>query len=367
TADAVEALGNGHRVFDAVIGQSVDGARQAFDALSGEVHASAAGTALSGTLRMQDLLLTRMRALQAPVAGQVQVAYAADGPGAAPRVDMLAVPSFDPRRFSLWGEGFGSWGRAASNGGAAGMDTSTGGFAIGAETRLDKTFTFGMSGGFSRTTFEVDGRLSSGSNETTFGAIYGMAQWGAVSLRAGASYAWHDIDTIRTITFPSFADQASASYDGSTLMAFSEVGYAVDLGWVTVEPFVGASVMRLRLDGFAEEGGEAALTGSARSYDLASTTLGVRAQARISAELPLTLRGMVGWRHAFGDVEPAALLAFSGGTTGFSVAGLPIDRNALVAEAGLDWQINKDMALGVSYSGQIGARTQEHAVKGNFT
>ncbi|MXQ14908.1 autotransporter outer membrane beta-barrel domain-containing protein, partial [Microvirga makkahensis] len=42
-------------------------------------------------------------------------------------------------------------------------------------------------------------------------------------------------------------------------------------------------------------------------------------------------------------------------------------RNALVAEAGLDWQINKDMALGVSYSGQIGARTQEHAVKGNFT
>ncbi|MXQ13495.1 autotransporter-associated beta strand repeat-containing protein, partial [Microvirga makkahensis] len=42
TADAVEALGNGHRVFDAVIGQSVDGARQAFDALSGEVHASAA-------------------------------------------------------------------------------------------------------------------------------------------------------------------------------------------------------------------------------------------------------------------------------------------------------------------------------------
>ncbi|WP_230534059.1 autotransporter domain-containing protein [Microvirga roseola] len=366
-ADAVEALGSGHRVFDAVIGQSVDGARQAFDALSGEVHASAAGAALSGTLRTQDMLLNRMRSIQAPVAGPVQAAYAADRPGVAPLVDGLTIPSLDPRRFTLWGEGFGSWGKVGTNGNAAGMDTSTGGFAIGAESRLDETFTLGMAGGFSRTAFDVDGRLSSGANETVFGAVSGTAKWDALSLRLGALYAHHDLDTQRTITFPGFAEQASASYDGSTLMAFGEVGYAFDLGRVTVEPFVGASLMRLRLDGFTEEGGAAALTGYARSYNLGTTTLGVRAQARISAELPLTLRGMIGWRHALGDIEPAALLAFSGGTTGFSVAGLPIDRTAFVAETGLDWQINRDMTLAVSYSGQIGARAQEHAVKGNFT
>jgi outer membrane autotransporter protein len=82
--------------------------------------------------------------------------------------------------------------------------------------------------------------------------------------------------------------------------------------------------------------------------------------------LPITLRGVAGWRHALGDAEPSALLAFSGGASVFEVTGLPIDRNAFVAEAGLDWQINKDMALGVSYSGQIGARAQEHSIKGSF-
>ncbi len=367
TAKAVEALGNGHRVFDAVVGQSVAGARQAFDALSGEVHASAAGTALHGTLRTQDMLLGRMRSLQAPVGGQVHAAYAVDRSGVVPSADMLAGPSFDPRRLALWGEGFGSWGRVGPNGNAAGMDTATGGFALGAEARLDKTFTLGMAGGFSRTTFDVDGRLSSGAAETVFGAVYGAAQWDALNLRLGVLYGHHDIDTQRTITFPGFREQASASYHGSTAMAFGEVGYGFELGRVTIEPFVGASLMRLRLDGFREDGGAAALVGSGRSYDLGTTTLGVRTAAAIGAELPLTLRGMVGWRHAFGAIEPAALLAFSGGSTGFSVAGLPIDHNAVVAEAGLDWRINKDMTLGVSYSGQIGARAQEHAVTGNFT
>jgi outer membrane autotransporter protein len=73
------------------------------------------------------------------------------------------------------------------------------------------------------------------------------------------------------------------------------------------------------------------------------------------------------WRHAFGDVDPAALLAFSGGASAFTVSGVPVDRDTLVAEAGLDWQIGKDMTLGVSYAGQVGRRAQEHAVKGNFT
>ena len=41
TAAAVQALGLGNPVYNAVVGQTVAGARQAFDGLSGEVHASA--------------------------------------------------------------------------------------------------------------------------------------------------------------------------------------------------------------------------------------------------------------------------------------------------------------------------------------
>jgi uncharacterized protein with beta-barrel porin domain len=44
-----------------------------------------------------------------------------------------------------------------------------------------------------------------------------------------------------------------------------------------------------------------------------------------------------------------------------------VDRNALVAEAGLDWRATEDLSLGVAYRGQIGSRAQDHAVTGNLT
>ncbi len=60
------------------------------------------------------------------------------------------------------------------------------------------------------------------------------------------------------------------------------------------------------------------------------------------------------------------LLAFAGEASAFTVAGAPIDRDALVAEAGLDWQASEAISLGVAYSGQIGSRAQDHALKGNL-
>lgn len=43
------------------------------------------------------------------------------------------------------------------------------------------------------------------------------------------------------------------------------------------------------------------------------------------------------------DVNPMALLAFADSASAFNVAGLPIDRNALAADVGLDWQVAKDI------------------------
>ncbi|WP_414474060.1 autotransporter domain-containing protein [Microvirga sp. M2] len=367
TADAVEALGEGNRVFDTVLGQSVAGARQAFDALSGEAHASAVTVAMDDVGIVRDTILSRLRQPWAPLPqDNVTAAYAADRPDQRLQ-PAVSSPALDPYGFTFWGTGFGSWGKVRSNGNAAGLDTSTGGFILGAETRIDETYRIGVAGGFMSTSFDIDGRLSSGANESVFGSLYGAAQWDAINVRLGMLYAHHDVDVNRTISFPGFSDRASASYDGSTLMAFGEVGYALDLGRVKLEPFVGASVMRVHMDDFREGGGPAALAGYGHSYELGTTTLGIRAETQLGTDLPLTVRGLMGWRHAFGDVNPAALLAFLEGVSAFEVSGIPIDRNAFVAEAGLDWQISPDMTLGVSYAGQMGSRAQEHAVKGNFT
>ena len=139
------------------------------------------------------------------------------------------------------------------------------------------------------------------------------------------------------------------------------------MGAVQLEPFIGGAVLRSHTDAFVENGGIAALTGFARDHDLATTTLGLRVEAGLGGDLPLTVRGMLGWRHAYGDVDPKALLAFSGGAATFAVSGAPVDRDAVVAEASLDWQATRAITLGLTYQGQIGERAQEHAVRGNLT
>jgi outer membrane autotransporter protein len=73
----------------------------------------------------------------------------------------------------------------------------------------------------------------------------------------------------------------------------------------------------------------------------------------------------LGWRHALGDVTPIAALAFQSGAP-FALAGSPIARDALVAEAGLDLAVAANASLGISWSGQFADQSRSNAVKGNF-
>ena len=75
---------------------------------------------------------------------------------------------------------------------------------------------------------------------------------------------------------------------------------------------------------------------------------------------------MLGYRAAFGDVTPGALAAFSAGGTSFQVSGVPVDRSAFVAEAGLAWAVSRATTLSVGYAGQVGNRGQDHGVRGSL-
>jgi outer membrane autotransporter protein len=371
-ARAITALPGNNAVLGAITQLNSDAeVRQAYNEVSGEVHGSVATAAFTSASLVQGAIQNRLRngyGMERS-SGQtaLSAAYAAERAGATLQPADILYPDLDPRRFTVWGEGFGSWGQVRSDGNAAALDISTGGFILGAESNLDPSYRFGLAAGFARTSFDVDARLSSGTTDSTFAALYGSATWGPVNLRGGTSFAFHDIDTTRTVLFPGFTDQASASYNGSTVQAFAELGYRFAWGAAQLEPFLGASALRLHTEGFVESAGPSALVGAARNYDLGTTTVGVRAEVRVSEELPLTIRGLLGWRHAYGDVAPDALLAFQDGASPFSITGTPVDRDALVTEAGLEWQVTRDISLGASYTGQIGDRAQDHAAKGHFT
>lgn len=79
----------------------------------------------------------------------------------------------------------------------------------------------------------------------------------------------------------------------------------------------------------------------------------------------MTARGSIGWRDAFGDLNPTSVLAF-GGCSGFSTAGTPITKNAAVIEAGLGYSILPGAPLDLSYGDQIGSHVIDQTVQATF-
>jgi fibronectin-binding autotransporter adhesin len=296
-----------------------------------------------------------------------------------PRVAPVAVQLYQPRFFDVWGQGFGDWGRVSGDGNAASLSRSTGGFVLGGDVSasgvMGGDWRFGLAGGYTNDQISVSQRASSATFESVFGGAYAGASFGALQLRAGALYATNSTSTSRSVTFPGFAEALSSSNGGSTAQAFGEAGYRIELSNVNlaelgltrlrIEPFAGAAAIRIHQNGFTEEGGIAALTGAARDFNVQTTTLGVRGELAF-ASMPLTLKSMFGWRHAFGDVVPSTLLAFQGGAQGFSVAGVPIDRDAFVAEVGIDYAVTSSVRVGISSSTQIGNRASDYAFRGHI-
>ena len=103
------------------------------------------------------------------------------------------------------------------------------------------------------------------------------------------------------------------------------------------------------------------------STDTTFTTLGLRTSTTgfTLGGMNATARGMLGWRHAFGDTTPLSTHVFSGGNA-FTVAGVPIAEDALVLEAGLDLVITPNATFGLSYNSQIASDAQQHGLKADL-
>ncbi|KFC72719.1 Outer membrane autotransporter barrel domain-containing protein [Bosea sp. LC85] len=364
---AGEQLGTGNPVYDAIVKLDAPSARQAFDALSGEVHASAQGILVEESTVVRGTAIDRLRSAFGTVAASQQpvMTYGFAADMAAPVTGPM--PRLVPNdRFAVWGQGFGSWGRNEAQGGVSKLSRSSGGFLLGADASVFDTWRVGLYSGYSRSTFEAKGRISSGNSDNYHLGLYGGGQWGAFGLRAGAAYSWHDLSIDRAVSFTGFSDRLRSDYNAATAQVFGELGYRIDAGRVALEPFAGLAYVNLQSDGFTERGGTAALAGRSSDMSTAFTTLGMRASTNVTVKgMALELRGALAWRHAFGDVTPASLLSFAGGSP-FSITGIPIAKNAAVLDAGLDLAVARNATLSLSYGGQYSAHAIKQTVKGSL-
>jgi outer membrane autotransporter protein len=259
-----------------------------------------------------------------------------------------------------WGHAFGSWGSFDGDGNAAAMDTSTGGFLAGIDGEIGSAIRLGFLTGYSHSTFDVDGRASSGSSDNYHLGLYAGGKWNALRLTGGLAYTWHDIETGRSVALPGFSDSLTEDYGAGTFQAFGEAGYKIGMGAASFEPFANLAYVSLHTDGFTEKGGVAALHVRGGTTDTTFTTLGIHLSSAFDlGGMKATARGTLGWRHAFGEVTPLSTHAFAGGDP-FDIAGVPIAKDAALVEAGLDLNLTEAATLGVAYQGQFGSRAVQN-------
>ena len=393
-ASGAEALGTGSKIFDSVVMLDAPNARRAFDLLSGEIHASVTGTVLEDSRFIRDAVNGRLRQSIGGTASIFAPQFAAlsfgettddvDALAYAPAkrkqirdtmdraLPLKAAPLHSAPVFTAWGQAFGNFGRTDGDGNAATLHRTTGGFITGMDVTMPGSigdvWRAGLAGGYQHTSVDVGDRSSSGSIDAYYLAAYGGRQIGALGLRAGASYGWHDVSTSRNVVFPGFSDATKGKYGANTAQLFGEIGYGVTWRQFAFEPFAGLAYVNLHTDSFVEAGGAAALAGSGGTTDTTYSTVGLRA----ATPLPwrnlagLVAKSSVGWRHAFGAVTPTAQLGFASGTTPFVVAGVPIARDAASVELGLEGRVWRGATLGLVYTGQIAGQADDHGVNASF-
>lgn len=237
---------------------------------------------------------------------------------------------------------------------------------MGDDWRLGVLGGYSYSYSYSHSRVTLDNRPSWAKSDTYHIGVYGGKQWGQLGLRAGATYSAGEADTRRDIAFPGFSGQTAAKYNVKTTQAFGELGWKIPTANGSLEPFAGLAHVKLSTDGVTETGGLAALSGGNSSTHITYSTLGLRGSS--SAGMPgnqTRLRGLVGWRHAFGDAAPSSTLALAG-QPGFAVAGVPIAKNALVLKGGIDFTVGRNLTLGVSYVGQAASQLSDHGIKASL-
>jgi fibronectin-binding autotransporter adhesin len=342
------------------------GARQAFDQLSGEVHASVKTALMEESHFVRDAATDRIReafcAAGANVTSHQNLGMPLPLAGAQQPPDECEGDD----RVTLWGQAFGSWGHTDGNGNAASLTRSIGGFFLGADAPVTDNVRLGVLGGYGRGNVDVRSRNSSGTSDDYHIGVYGGTAWGALGVRGGVTYTWHDLTTTRSVAFPGFGDTLTARYDAGTTQVFGDVGYRIDARKAALEPFANLAYVNLQTDDAAERGGAAALTGRSKDTDTSFATLGLRGTVTLPVgDVIMVARGSLGWRHAFGETTPQAGLSFPGGSP-FSITGVPIAKNAAALDAGVDFGVAENAQLSISYGGQFATDAVDQSVRGNF-
>jgi len=309
TAMAVDSLGGASPLYQAVLYQSLAGARQAFNALSGSAYA-------------------RLDAMMDRDVGNVRLGF--DGSDSeAPALSWSGVNSLAAR-----------------------------GMHSGLQHRHGALSLF-MVGG--RYTTRLSDSSISGGIDTRFLASAAAYKSGRFRALAAVTSAWHDVAVTRMIIFPGFGERSEARYRATTHRIELEGAYDLFRGPINLAPYAGYAHLMISSPAFGETGGLSALTFGRESRAMDQVRLGVRAATRFhlgSVQFAPHVDADV--ERVWGAGDPARTARFAGGNGSFDNGSLGFNRRAASVDAGLEVAVGRG-TLSADYRARRGDQWSDKA------
>lgn len=234
-------------------------------------------------------------------------------------------------------------------------------FSGGFDQRDGDGDVWGGSISYAALTFSTPVTPSDDLSQTVFAQIYHSLNRGPVFWDTMAGLGWNNYDVNRNVYVGSISRQTSASWMGYQGGLSSQVGYAANLGPVSVRPSVGASYTVLQQQGYTEKGGGQAVDLSINSNTFQSLRANaeVRISSIISAEPQFVPFFRGGISHELLDAKPKADGQFAAGGPSFSTEGDAINKDTPYVGLGLS-AVGGFSRLTVEYTGMFGDRVTSH-------
>jgi fibronectin-binding autotransporter adhesin len=341
-------------------GLSADQARSAFSSIGGDTLSAGATVAMAESRRFQALLSGR---LGNPGTGtglafsRVKLAagegLSSDAPAVYAQAGSLAASGSATGR-GMWMQAGASRGNMDGNGNAAGFDWRGTGLAVGADTAIGQSSVVGAAFSYGRANVGFDANGGSSKVKSPRVAVYGSHAAGPWEFRGTVGYADQDFETRRFVAVGGTTSVASSSHRGDEYSASVEAEYTISMNGYDLKPFLGLRYVNLKEDGYTETGGAANLTVGSRTTESVVSLIGGRYVRPINSGAG-TFEARAIWSHEFGDANPSVTGRLAAAPLGasFTVAGVPIKRDALTLGAGLFNRVAKNLSVHVDFNVEL--------------
>ena len=259
--------------------------------------------------------------------------------------------------FFIAGDAILARGYADSSVGTSNQNDTTGAMQLGVDYRVTPHFLVGATFGFAHTQGNFDSQGSSATIDTYAPGVYASYADGGWYANGLASYGFNSYQQQRNVAIGALAGTASSSPNGNQIVGNLDGGYDFHRGPWTFGPTLGLQYVHLTVDGYSETGVPGAnLDVNENQSDSLRSRLGARVNyAAQAGGVTFIPHASASWQHEFMDQSRGVTSQLDGiGGGFFSVQTAAPSRESVIADVGLDAQLDQTWTVFADYSVQAG-------------